>query len=120
MFQMKLHKWFRLILMNHFKYYSCTLHPKRNSPKQSTTWNPKTSAGLDEMSSSVVKYCEEKLIVPQKHIVSLSFQSGEFSTTQDLKTLPLLKKGKSSAVENYGRISLVSTFSKIVERWEDG
>uniref|UniRef100_A0A1B6LII1 Reverse transcriptase domain-containing protein n=1 Tax=Graphocephala atropunctata TaxID=36148 RepID=A0A1B6LII1_9HEMI len=78
---------------------------------------PKSSAGLDEMSSNIVIYCCEEFIVPLQHIINLSFQSGEFPTKLKIaKIHPLHKKGSKNEVENFRPISLISTFSKILEK----
>lgn len=77
---------------------------------------PKTSSGVDEYSSKMVKYCAEELAAPLASIINKSFTSGQFPSELKLsKVYPKHKKGPKSNIENYRPISLVSTFSKIIE-----
>ncbi|XP_046683553.1 uncharacterized protein LOC124369570 [Homalodisca vitripennis] len=71
----------------------------------------KPSAGLDEISSRMVKFCREELLVPLVHICNLSFQQGRFpSKLKVAKVFPLHKRGKQEDMGNYRPISLVPTF----------
>src|SRR5436190_1908500 len=77
----------------------------------------KTSAGIDEISSKTVKFCAKEFILPLCHIANLSFYTGEFPSKLKIsKIVPIYKKDRCDAVENYRPISLVSTFSKIIEK----
>ncbi|XP_046679311.1 uncharacterized protein LOC124366754 [Homalodisca vitripennis] len=77
----------------------------------------KDSAGLDEISSRIAKHCKEELLLPLLHITNLSVQLGSFpSRMKTSKVFPLHKRGKKDIMDNYRPISLVPTFSKIIER----
>lgn len=77
----------------------------------------KLSSGLDEVPSKVVKYCAGQLATPLACIINKSFEQGYFpSLLKTAKIYPKHKKGSLTKVENYRPISLVSTFSKIIEK----
>ncbi|XP_046686962.1 uncharacterized protein LOC124372602 [Homalodisca vitripennis] len=62
----------------------------------------KPSAGLDEISSSIVKVCKSELLLPLVHVTNLSLQSGEFPKKMKFaKVIPLHKNGSKQSVENY-------------------
>lgn len=78
---------------------------------------PKTSYGLDEISSKSLKFCKEELVLPLVHITNLSLLQGIFPTQLKVtKVIPLHKKGSKDDMGNYRPISLVSTVSKVLER----
>jgi hypothetical protein len=65
----------------------------------------------------MVKHCLHELLVPLLHITNLSLRYGCFPTKlKTSKVIPLHKKGNKHEVENFRPISLVSTFSKIIEK----
>lgn len=77
----------------------------------------KSSCGIDEYSSKIVKYCTEELISPLATLVNKSFAQGHFPTCLKVsKIYPKHKKGPTTETENYRPISLISTFSKIIEK----
>jgi Notch-like protein len=81
----------------------------------------KKSSGLDRISSSLIKKCYIHLIKPLTVIINLSLNSGEFPELFKIaKVRPLLKKGSKYEVENYRPISMISTFSKILEKIVSG
>lgn len=78
---------------------------------------PKLSCGIDEVSSKVLKHCARQLSTPLVSIINKSFSSGHFpSLLKVAKVYPKHKKGKTTKTENYRPISLISTFSKIIEK----
>jgi hypothetical protein len=77
----------------------------------------KLSCGVDEIPSKVVKHCALQLAAPLVSIINKSFGSGHFpSSLKIAKIYPKYKKGSHTKPENYRPISLISTFSKIIEK----
>lgn len=77
----------------------------------------KSSAGLDNVSSNLLKRCSEFLVDPLAHLINCSFESGVFPDFLKLSVVkPLLKKGRANNLDNFRPISIVSTFSKVFER----
>ena len=77
----------------------------------------KTSCGYDEISSKLLRHCIDELTPPLVHIVNKSFQEGTFPDRLKLsKVYPKLKKGDATQLNSYRPISLVPTFSKVLEK----
>lgn len=77
----------------------------------------KTSSGLDEISSKLVKKCKEELSVPLTHIINCSLQEGTFPEKLKIsKVYPKYKSGPTTEASSYRPISLTSAFSKIIEK----
>lgn len=82
-----------------------------------TSLKPKLSCGVDEIPSKVVKHCAKQLANPLVSIINKSFSSGQFPSALKIsKIYPKHKKGAVTKIENYRPISLISTFSKIIEK----
>lgn len=78
---------------------------------------PKSSAGYDEISAKLLKFCESELIDPLVNITNKSFSSGIFpSALKIAKVYPKFKNGSPTQASNYRPISLIPTFSKIIEK----
>lgn len=76
----------------------------------------KASAGLDEVPVCLLKDCIDSIKDPLVHIINESFTTGCFPEfLKYAKVLPLFKKGEPENLENYRPISLLSSFSKIIE-----
>lgn len=98
---------------------SLTLTPTTYEEVQAVinSLQPKSSSGTDEFSSKMVKHCSQELIPALVSLVNKSFENGQFpSALKVSKVYPKHKKGPTSQVQNYRPISLVSTFSKILEK----
>lgn len=81
------------------------------------SFQPKTSAGYDEISSKLLKLCEDELRGPLVDITNKSFCSGIFPKKLKIaKVYPKYKKGSTSEASNYRPISLIPTFSKVIEK----
>ena len=77
----------------------------------------KNSSGLDGFSPSFIKKIICCIIDPLTHIFNSSFSSGVFPDGMKIsKVIPVFKKGNVEELSNYRPISLLSTFSKILER----
>ena len=75
------------------------------------------SSGHDEISFDVIKSCFGSLSKPLLHIFRLSLEEGIFP--DDLKTAkvtPIFKAGDENDFGNYRPISVLSCFSKILEK----
>jgi hypothetical protein len=78
---------------------------------------PKTSAGVDEISAKILKHCSGALTKPLVTITNLSFMQGHFPSNLKIsKVYPKHKNSSKSEIKNYRPISLVSTFSKVIEK----
>lgn len=75
------------------------------------------SAGIDNIPNAVIKKCASSIVIPLTHIFNQSFTEGTFPDSLKIaKIIPLHKKGNSNQVENYRPISLLTGFSKILEK----
>lgn len=81
------------------------------------TLQNKNSSGFDEISPRIIKHCAEALVTPLVNIANKSFTQGIFPTSLKLaKVYPKYKKGPKTDMGNYRPISLLPTFSKILEK----
>ena len=77
----------------------------------------KKSAGYDGITPDVIKKTAPSIIKPLTHIVNQSLLLGLFPDRLKIaQVLPIHKKGDSHSVSNYHPISLLSIFSKILEK----
>ena len=78
---------------------------------------PKSSSGDDGIPAKVMKRTMNLIIEPLTFIINLSLTTGIFPNQLKLaKVLPIFKSGDPLLPSNYRPISLLSTFSKIIER----
>jgi hypothetical protein len=77
----------------------------------------KKSTGIDDIPEFIIKKCYPRIATALTHIVNLSFSSGCFpDQLKPTKVKPLYKKGCDTDAGNYWPISLISVFSKIIEK----
>jgi hypothetical protein len=77
----------------------------------------KCSSGFDDVTDSIVKKCVQFIKKPLAYVCYASFASGIFPEILKIAILnPLYKKGNTEEAQNYRPISLISVFSKIVEK----
>lgn len=82
---------------------------KKFKNKKSTDWT--------EIDMSLVKDIIECIVKPLTHICNQSFQTGIFpSKMKTAKVIPIYKSGDRHLFSNYRPISLLSQFSKILEK----
>jgi hypothetical protein len=81
--------------------------------------NLKTSnaCGYDEISSRVIKACSKAIISPLSHTSNQALAKGIFTSRLNFSIVkPLHKKGNKESISNYRPISLLLSFSKILEK----
>ena len=77
----------------------------------------KRSTGFDEVPIVLIKECVDEFALCFALIINKSIELGEFP--KKLKTaiiIPVYKKGEINNIQNYRPISLLSVFSKIIEK----
>lgn len=82
-----------------------------------TSLKAKSSAGIDGISSRLLRECYEFLVEPLVYLINSSFLSGSFPDVLKSSTVtPLHKKGQSDLLDNFRPISIISSFSKVIEK----
>jgi len=77
----------------------------------------KASKDLSGVSLKLVKFVKHELSTPLSHIFTLSINTGVFpDALKCTRTVPVYKSGPKNLCDNYRPISLVPTFSKILEK----
>lgn len=82
-----------------------------------STMPNKKSSGPDGVPISVVKSCLEIIIEPLCYIFNLSIRTSTFPDKwKTASIIPIFKQGSHELIENFRPITLVSSFSKILEK----
>jgi hypothetical protein len=77
----------------------------------------KTSHGYDEISDKILKASAPFILSPLTYIFNTVLSSGIFPDRLKYSEVqPLFKKGEKTEISNYRPISLVPSFSKIIEQ----
>jgi hypothetical protein len=77
----------------------------------------KKSTGVDEIPDYIIKKCHSKIKIALTHMINLSFSTGQFPDQLKIaKVKPLYKKGCDTELGNYRPVSLITGFSKIIEK----
>lgn len=77
----------------------------------------KTSCDSDGLDMFIVKNTIDCISNPLKYIINLSFNTGRFPIKMKVaKIIPLFKSGDRHGLSNYRPISLLSQFSKVIEK----
>src|ERR1043165_4468108 len=75
------------------------------------------SAGLDDVTPSVVKFAVNFISLPLSHLINCSMTNGVFPSKLKLaKVIPIHKNGDLAVFSNYRPISILNCFSKIYEK----
>lgn len=79
------------------------------------------ASGYDEISTNLLKKCMNKIVIPLTDILNTSISNGIFPEKLKIaKIKPLLKSDSGTSMENYRPICLLSSFSKIFEKYVAG
>ena len=75
------------------------------------------SPGCDNISNELIKNVAEGIMLPLVHIYNLSMMNGSVPMSMKIaKVVPIFKKDDPKLVTNYRPISLLTSFSKILEK----
>ena len=75
------------------------------------------SAGCDNIPTKVVKYVIDEIKIPLKHIFDISLYTGIFpDSLKQSRVTSIFKTGDRSSMNNYRPVSVLSVFSKIIEK----
>lgn len=76
----------------------------------------KKSHGDDEISNYLLKNVIHEIMIPLLDVINCSFKEGVFPDKLKIaKIIPILKKGDVKDPTNYRPVSLISSFSKLIE-----
>ena len=76
-----------------------------------------SSTGIDDIDSNTLKLIKNEISPVLTHIINLSISNNSFPHTwKQAKVIPLHKKNEVLYAKNYRPVSLLSVFSKVLER----
>lgn len=85
--------------------------------KHITSLKSKCSPGYDKIESKTLKFIAHYIVHPLTHVINLSLSKGQFPSSYKASIIvPIHKKGKKDDLTNYRPISLLTNFSKILEK----
>jgi hypothetical protein len=80
-------------------------------------FQPKDSSDYYGISNKLIKFIKFEIATPLTHIFNTSFNTGKFPSKLKIsRTVPIFKAGVRTSCDNYRPISLLCTFSKILEK----
>lgn len=78
---------------------------------------PKRCAGVDQIPATLLRTLPDPVVLIVTYIANLSFSTGKFpSCLKHAKVTPVFKKGDKMCHANYRPISVLNSFSKILEK----
>jgi hypothetical protein len=81
-----------------------------------TSLRTKNTCGYDEISYRIIKLTAPFIISPLTHICNAVLSTGVFpDSLKYVVVKPIFKKGNKYEISNYSPISLLTSFSKIIE-----
>ena len=85
--------------------------------KVASTFKPKLSSGFDNISMKLVKHSINHIATPLTHIFNLTFTTGIIPQNLKVaKVTPIYKSGNKHLFNNYRPISVLPSFSKLLEK----
>ena len=85
--------------------------------KMISTIKPKNSCGVDEFPTKLLRYLPSSTLELLTHVFNQSLSTGKYiSVFKVAKVTPIFKHGNAQLVSNYRPISVLSAFSKILEK----
>ena len=85
--------------------------------KQLRSLKRRKAAGPDELPPGMIKDCRNEILDPLTYIINLSLRNGKVPSLWKIaRVVPVFKSGNIKKPENYRPISILTTFSKILER----
>lgn len=98
--------------------YSFFLRPTSEQEVGNIIKNLKvTSPGYDDISIKVIKECSSEISPFLSFFINKCFKEGSFPThLQIAKIIPIFKKGEKCKHSNYRPVSILPSFSKIIEK----
>ena len=79
---------------------------------------PKNSLDRNGISTKILKFIKYEIATPLVHLFNISIRTGKFpSKLKTSRTVPVFKSGDPLSCDNYRPISLLSSISKILEKF---
>ena len=79
--------------------------------------NENKSAGHDEISTKMIKTIGEEIVKPLTHIYNSTFLTGKIPNFLKIALVtPIFKANENNLFENYRPISVLTCFSKLLEK----
>ena len=89
---------------------------EKDTKKVIISLNKTASAGCDDIPMVVLKQCMYYIMKPLVHVCNVSFQQGIFPDQMKMAKKPKFKNGDKHNMQNCRPKSVLSAFSKILEK----
>lgn len=102
---------------NHFPKFTLKSVSTKEIENIIKSFKPKNSSGYDGVSNKLIKISSPFISSPLTHICNKSLSSGTFPDRMKYAVVtPIFKKGDKHELSNYRPISILSSFSKVLEK----